>query len=69
MAYKGYSKRKAEAIMRAKELDRNVIGEGEGFARTPNVTGPTRRALKCATKSGTTGPWYFGIAQSRKLVG
>ena len=69
MAYKGYSKRKAEALMRAKELDRTVIGEGEGFARTLDAIGQTQRVVRHAKKTEASKSWFFGIAQSRKLVG
>ena len=68
MAYKGYSKRKAEALMRAKELDRNVIGEADGFTRTPESVGPTERVVRHAKKNASDTPWFFGIAQSRKLA-
>lgn len=69
MAYKGYSKQKADALMRVKELDRNVIGEVEGFARTSDVTGQTQRAAKRAKKAEAAKPWFFGIDESNKLAG
>ncbi|MCG7877898.1 MAG: hypothetical protein JAY75_08185 [Candidatus Thiodiazotropha taylori] len=66
--YKGYSKKKAAALMRAKELDANVIGDEAALANSSRIGGPTKRVIKRANANESSG-WFFGISQARKLLG